>query len=284
MWEEKLTSGRFDPAIKYSHEKYFTIYLPRRTELFTHMTRLPIASSSRRVPVRAAVVLLLVLAALLLAAGCTSPENSDAAAGTTATNTLSTISTRQVTPTFTPEITLTEPEPVPVTPTNTETKSSAGITIAQSGNYHSEYIKMDATLYKAGEVVQFYLVNKGPEITGCSFTHPAYTVYRELQDGTRQKIASDDPSRSYPMVIAKEEVASSTGPFTLDTARLIPGRYLIRFDCGNNVAREFILYAKSPAEVTWPCIVLTRPDLMKWSGLCTNILKKVYSAILITNS
>jgi hypothetical protein len=187
------------------------------------------------------------LAALLLAAGCTSQENSDTAASATAAKTLSTMPARHITPTTFPLVTIsTEPDTVPVTATIEESESGSESIVAQPGNYHPEYIRMDATLYKAGEVVEFYLVNKGPEITGCSYTHPTYTIYRLFRDGTREKISSEDPNRSYLTVISKDEIASSTGPFTLGTASLIPGRYLIRFDCGNNVAREFILYAKSP--------------------------------------
>jgi len=187
------------------------------------------------------------LAALLLAAGCTSQENSDTTASATVTKTLSTIPTRHTTPTTSPVVIIsTEPDAVPGTATIEDSESHSENIVAQSGNNHPEYIRMDATIYKAGEVVEFYLVNKGPEITGCSYTHPTYTVYRLFRDGTREKVSSEDPARSYLTVISSDEIASSTGPFTLATASLIPGRYLIRFDCGNNVAREFILYAKSP--------------------------------------
>jgi hypothetical protein len=72
MREEKLTSGYFDPAIKYSHEKYFTIYLPHRTAFFSHMTARTRDPESRRMPVYAAVTLVLAMVAVLLAAGCVS--------------------------------------------------------------------------------------------------------------------------------------------------------------------------------------------------------------------
>jgi hypothetical protein len=190
---------------------------------------------------------LLILAALLLAAGCASQENSDTAASAPATKTLSTIPTRSVPLTTLPVVTRsTEPDTVPDTPAIEESESLSESVIAQPGNSHPEYIRMDATIYKAGDVVEFYLVNRGPEITGCSYTHPTYTIYRLFRDGTREKVSSEDPDRSYLTVISGDEIASSTGPFTISTASLIPGRYLIRFDCGNNVAREFILYAKSP--------------------------------------
>ena len=69
MDKKKLTSGRFDPR-SFFPEKYFTIYLSHRTELFTHMTARPIVPESRRRPVCAAVALVLVMVAVLLAAGC----------------------------------------------------------------------------------------------------------------------------------------------------------------------------------------------------------------------
>jgi len=42
---------------------------------------------------------------------------------------------------------------------------------------------------------------------------------------------------------------SATGPFSLDTRKLSPGRYLIRFDCGNNVTREFVIMSRAEAIV-----------------------------------
>jgi hypothetical protein len=100
---------------------------------------------------------------------------------------------------------------------------------------------MDAIVYTVGEVVQFYLVNKGPDIHGCDYSHPAYTIFHLSPDGTRLKVSSYDPNRSYNMVISGDEPGSATGPFSLDTRRLVPGRYLIRFDCGNNVSRDFVI-------------------------------------------
>jgi hypothetical protein len=69
MRGEKLTSGHVNPALKFFPEKYFTIYLSERTELFSHMTARPHDPDSRRRPLCVAVALVLV-AAVLLAAGC----------------------------------------------------------------------------------------------------------------------------------------------------------------------------------------------------------------------
>jgi len=139
-----------------------------------------------------------------------------------------------------------EPEPVPEV-TIGEPVLTPAATIVVSGNYHQEYIRMDATTYSVGEVVQFYLVNKGPEISGCDYAHPAYTVYHLSPTGTRLPIATYDPARSYMTVISDPN--SATGPFSLDTRKLSPGRYLIRFDCGNNVAREFVIMSRTDAMV-----------------------------------
>ena len=192
--------------------------------------------------------LLLLLAVLLLAAGCESESApASAPASPTATHTLVKITTRQATTIPPVVITSAEPEPVPETILVKETESLSLGTVAPPANYHPEYIRMDATTYSVGEVVQFYLVNKGSEIKGCDYSHPPYTIYLHLPDDTRRVIASGDPTRSYLTVISDGEIASSTGPFSLDTRKLTPGRYIIRFDCGNNVAREFVIMAHTPA-------------------------------------
>jgi hypothetical protein len=198
-------------------------------------------------PIRTTLTLMLVLAVLLLAAGCESQSPQSAApAGTTATQNPVTTPTRQVTTTIPPAITVSnEQEQVPVTTITRKPESLTQATVAQPGNYHPEYIKMDATTYSVGEVVQFYLVNKGPEITGCDYAHPAYTIYHLSPDGTRLEVSANDPNRSYITVISLSEPGSATGPFSLDTRKLSPGRYLIRFDCGNSVAREFVIMARS---------------------------------------
>jgi hypothetical protein len=189
------------------------------------------------------------LAVLLFTAGCESESApASAPAGPAATHTLSKIPTRHVTTTIPTVVTTgTEPEPVPETTRAKETESLSPGTVAPPANNHPEYIRMDATTYSVGEVVQFYLVNKGSEIKGCDYAHPPYTVYLRLPDDSRRTIASGNPARSYLTVISEGEIASSTGPFSLDTSKLTPGRYIIRFDCGNNVAREFMIMAHTPA-------------------------------------
>ena len=191
--------------------------------------------------------LLLVLAVLLLAAGCTSQSlSAPVTASPTATNPQTIISTQPVTTIITPVITpSTEPAPAPVTSIIKETESISQNTVAQPSNYHPEYIKMDATVYTVGEVVLFSLVNKGSEIKGCDYAHPTYTIYHLSPDGTRLEVSKNDPVRSYRTVMSIGDPGSATGPFSLDTSKLSPGRYLIRFDCGNNVSRDFVIQARS---------------------------------------
>ena len=207
------------------------------------MTRCPIFKKSRTKPVCLTVVLMLLLTALMLVAGCESESGADTApAQTTATVPIKTIPVRHVTTTI-PTTIVTTPEPEPVTEVPTqEAAITYEPTIAVSGNYHQEYIRMDATTYAVGEVVQFYLVNKGPEIAGCDYAHPPYTVYHLSPAGIRLKVATGDPARSYMTVISDPYTA--TGPFSLDTHRLSAGRYVIRFDCGNNVSREFVIMSR----------------------------------------
>jgi len=207
------------------------------------MTRCPIFQKSRTKPVCLTVVLMLLLTALMLVAGCESESGADTApAPTTATVPIKTIPARHVTTTI-PTTIATTPEPEPVTEEPTQEPAiTSEPTIAVSGNYHQEYIKMDSTTYAVGEVVQFYLVNKGPEISGCDYAHPPYTVYHLSPTGTRLRVSEGDPARSYMTVISDPDTA--TGPFSLDTRRLSAGRYIIRFDCGNNVSREFAIMSR----------------------------------------
>jgi hypothetical protein len=196
-------------------------------------------------PFRTTFALLLVIAVLLLAAGCTSQSPATpATASPAATNPPVVPSTRPVT-ISTPVVTLTtEPITIPVTTITKETESVSQNTVAPVSTYHPEYIKMDATVYTPGEVVEFYLVNKGAEIKGCDYAHPTYTIYHLSPDGTRLEIAKNDPIRAYRTVMTADP-ASATGPFSLDTGKLSPGRYLIRFDCGNNVSRDFVIQPRS---------------------------------------
>ena len=196
---------------------------------------------------RPILVILFALAILLLAAGCTSqPQAPAAPASTTAADMLTPITPQEEITTIPPAVTIpTEPEPVPVVTTSQKPESIPAVTVNLSANSHPEYIRMDATAYSVGEVVQFYLVNKGSEINGCDYAHPAYTIYSLSPDGSRLPVSASDPIRAYRTVMSGSEPASATGPFSLDTAKLSPGTYLIRFDCGNNVAREFEIMTRT---------------------------------------
>lgn len=211
------------------------------------MTRLTIFPDKRIRPACLAVVLILLLTAFLLAAGCESQNPAPAAPADMTVTTQNTIPPRTISTTNPPVITISrEPEPSPEVTTEVPVLTPDA-TIVVSGNYHQEYIRMDATTYSVGEVVQFFLVNKGPEISGCDYAHPPYTVYHLSPTGTRLPIAASDPARSYMTIISDPH--SATGPFSLDTRKFSPGRYLIRFDCGNNVAREFVIMSRAEAIV-----------------------------------
>jgi len=208
------------------------------------MTRLPIFPNNRIRPVCLAVALMLILTMLLFVAGCESQGPAPAApAGTTVTM-QKTPPPRTIATTIPPAVTPgSEPEPVPEITTQEPVLSPAA-TIIVSGNYHQEYIRMDATTYSVGEVVQFYLVNKGSEIKGCDYAHPSYTIYSLSPNGSRLPVSTSVPIRAYRTVMSEGEPASATGPFSFDTGKISPGRYLIRYDCGNNVAREFEIMAR----------------------------------------
>jgi hypothetical protein len=211
------------------------------------MTSCQFFQTGRTRPACLVVVLMFLLTTLLLVAGCESEDQTAAVPSTTTPAPIKTIATRHVTTTIpTTEIT---PEPEPVTEIPTEEPAiTSEPTIAVSGNYHQEYIKMDSTTYAVGEVVQFYLVNKGHEIAGCNYAHPPYTVYHLSPAGIRLPVATGDPARSYMTVISDPD--SATGPFSLDTHKLSAGRYIIRFDCGNNVSREFVIMSRAEVIAT----------------------------------
>ena len=187
-------------------------------------------------------VLLFVLALLLLAAGCESPPDTAALPGTTPSTTATKIPVRHVT-TTTPLPTIITGESEPVTEITALPETSAAGTSRQSASYLPEYIRMDAETYNAGDIVQFYLVNRGAGITGCDYARPAFTIYQIFPDGTRRKVSGNIPGISYRAVMTGDP-GSATGPLSFNTAGMVPGRYLIRFDCGSNVAREFVIYAK----------------------------------------
>ena len=193
--------------------------------------------STRTIP-----VLLLVLALLLLAAGCESPTDTAAPTGTTALTSTSKIPVRTVTTTI-PPVTLVTGKTEPAEEITALPETSAAGTVRQPVSYHPEYIRMDAETYNAGDIVEFYLVNRGEEIKGCDFAQPAFSIFQLFPDGTRRKVSGNIPGISYRAVMTADP-GSATGPLSFNTAGMVPGRYLIRFDCGNNVAREFVIYAK----------------------------------------
>jgi len=187
-------------------------------------------------------VLPFILALLLLAAGCETTPDTAMPSGTTPVTITTKIQVQSQT-TKIPPVTFGTADTEPVAEITALQETSAAETSRQPASYHPEYIRMDAETYNAGDVVQFYLVNRGAEIKGCDYAQPAFTIYQIFPDGTRRKVSGNIPGISYQVVMTGDP-GTATGPLTFNTAGMVPGRYLIRFDCGNNVAKEFVIYAK----------------------------------------
>ena len=136
------------------------------------MTRFTTFPDKRIRPVGLAIALMLFLTAFLLAAGCESQNPAPATPADTTVTTQNTLPPRTISTTNPPVVTTSrEPEPSPEVTTEVQVLTPDA-TIVVSGNYHQEYIRMDATTYSVGEGVQFFLVNKGPEISGCDYARP----------------------------------------------------------------------------------------------------------------
>lgn len=226
-------------------DPFITFFAVRHRFLPQLMNIQLILQKTRMRPVYTTLVLMLVLAALLFTAGCESEEPATPAA-TTVPVTMKTIPTRHVTTTLPTTIITTEPVPEETTPEPVATPVKTAVV---SFNSHPEYIRLDETTYAVGEVVRFYLVNKGPEIRGCDYAHPSWTIYHISAEGARFNVSTSDPGRTTTNTIIEGEIATATGPFSLDTGRLGPGRYVIQFTCGGNISREFTLKPRVPSVV-----------------------------------
>lgn len=189
--------------------------------------------------------LLFVLAVVLLTAACESPADNPAPVSDTTMPPFQVkVPVSHVTSTIPPATGITEKtDAIPEIPATGITDTFAAGTSIPPASNHPEYIRMDADFYNAGDIVEFYLVNRGDEIKGCDHAQPAFSVYQIFQDGTRRKVAGNIPGIIYRATMT-DEPSTATGPLTFNSAGMLPGRYLIRFDCGDNVAREFVIYAK----------------------------------------
>lgn len=156
------------------------------------------------------VIPLLLFATVLLAGGCITTQTPD---------NLTTEKSTSIIPT-------------PVTP---ESKALYKVTIAQPDDTsHPDYIIMDSDVYNQGEVVEFYVVNKGTETLTCANV-PTYRVFSQNENGTWDYLPDIGPPM-YPR-ISYMKPGEIIPPMRFATAGWIPGRYRIVFDCG--IMREF---------------------------------------------
>lgn len=171
------------------------------------------------------ILALLVLAALLLAAGCvTQPVTTAPATG-------------DLTPVSTPSGTQEEPlaEKTTIKPIVVVTKT---VTPTPTENKHPDYIKLDAEVYKAGEVVVFQLINRGTGTIRCTTSEPGYTI--SLLAGNRSSFVVASGGGTLQK-ITELPPSTSTRRYTLNTVNLTPGMYLVEFDCDTGFAREFVI-------------------------------------------
>lgn len=165
---------------------------------------------------------LLITAAVLMAAGCVNPPQ------TPVTPAVTTI------PASTEETTLSTPPSttVPVT----EPVVTANIT--RPAILNPDYIKMDAESYKSGEVVEFKLINRGTGTVVCPATDPGYTISFLPEGGSAVFVASGG---AQTREVTKLTPSTWTKAYTLNTANLTPGTYIVEFNCDTGYSREFVV-------------------------------------------
>ncbi|MFA4859398.1 hypothetical protein [Methanoregula sp.] len=125
-------------------------------------------------------------------------------------------------------------------PAGTPTPSSKAlykVTIAQPNGSHAEFMKMDSDVYNVGEVVEFYVVNEGPETLTCANTPPSFRIYYKKDDNTWEYQTEAGETMSPRISYLKP--GDSTRLRRLITTDWTPGRYRIVFDGG--ISRVFEL-------------------------------------------
>ena len=125
----------------------------------------------------------------------------------------------------------------PVSPPMQEYVTLYKVTAAQKNDSHEDMIENDSDVYNTGDILEFYLKNKGYEKLKCANTPPSSWITYQNEDnswtyitGLREKVS---PRISYLMP------RESTRVQRLNTTDWNPGRYRIVFDC--SVSREFEL-------------------------------------------
>ncbi|MDD5188991.1 MAG: hypothetical protein PHF57_12370 [Methanoregula sp.] len=125
----------------------------------------------------------------------------------------------------------------PVSPPMQEYVTLYKVTAAQKNDSHADKIENDSEVYNRGDILEFYLKNKGCEMLMCANTPPSSWITYQNEDnswtyitGLREKVS---PRISHLMP------RESTRVQRLNTTDWNPGRYRIVFDC--SVSREFEL-------------------------------------------
>lgn len=179
--------------------------------------------------VSAILLLLIVLAGSVLVAGCITnsvPNNV----------------------TVTATVPITSPSSV-VTPA-LPSKILYTTTIAQPNSSHPERIRMDSDIYNQGEIVEFYLVNDGPDTVSCIGDFSECRIFfwknESYWEELPRPVSAYSPPRPTQLCSISNREPSYMGAgertlvFHLITTEWVPGRYRIQSDC-MNASREFIL-------------------------------------------
>jgi hypothetical protein len=203
-------------------------------------------------PLRHALAMLLLVICVLLAAGCISQPVAENHTGNTPMNV--TAFTPSATPTSMPVVSLTisaivttisstSSKNMTVSPTLQKSQQKNGTTFPQPISMHPaismypEYIVMDQSSYKAGEVIIFHIENKGSTDIECGYG--PYRIIFLQPNGTWEILPCKD-DRFYIAVMYSIPPGGRSRDYTIDTTDFIPGRYLLAPSC-LNLSREFII-------------------------------------------
>ncbi|WP_158491355.1 hypothetical protein [Methanoregula formicica] len=174
--------------------------------------------------------LLIILVAMLFIAGCTTAPVSE-------NQTMITTATTVITPS-------------PVVTSTPQSKVFYTATIAQQNSSHPERIRMDSDVYNKGEIIEFYLVNEGPDAITCIGELTECRIFFWKNESNWEElprpVGAYYPPATYQLCSVSNRGPSYLGAgqrtpvFHLITTKWVPGRYKIQSDC-LNASREFIL-------------------------------------------
>lgn len=157
------------------------------------------------------VIPMFLLVAVLMAAGCISTQTPD-------------------------NLTTEKPTSIITTPVTPESKVLYKVTIAQPNDTsHPDYIIMDSDVYNQGEVIEFYVVNKGTDTLTCANVPSSYRIFSQNENGTWDYLPEVGPPMLPKISYLKPGETLPVKRFV--TTGWMPGRYRIVFECG--IMREF---------------------------------------------